>query len=71
VRRLGRIGSTSAPGTAAKPMIDVLLLVDDVEDGAALVAPLEAAGFELRVSFDDRTRYATVTRHLAQRQWTS
>ncbi|MHB1063920.1 MAG: GrpB family protein [Georgenia sp.] len=49
VRCLEHIGSTSVPGLAAKPIIDVLLVVDDVQDEAAFVPPLEVAGFERRV----------------------
>ena len=49
MRRLEHIGSTSVPGLAAKPIIDMLLIVGDVQDEAAFVPPLEAAGFELRV----------------------
>ena len=36
-------GSTSVPGLAAKPIIDVLLLVPDATDEAAYVPALEAA----------------------------
>lgn len=43
------IGSTAVPGLAAKPIIDILLTVEDVADEAAYVAPLEGAGFVLRV----------------------
>ncbi|MGY1745970.1 GrpB family protein [Blastococcus sp. SYSU D00695] len=43
------IGSTSVPGLAAKPIVDVLLTVADVEDEAAYLPGLESAGFELRV----------------------
>jgi GrpB-like predicted nucleotidyltransferase (UPF0157 family) len=43
------IGSTSVPGLAAKPIIDVLLTVNDVTDEAAYVPLLEAVGFVLRV----------------------
>lgn len=43
------IGSTSVPGLAAKPIIDVLVTVQDVEDEAAFVPALEGAGFVLRV----------------------
>lgn len=67
VRCLEHIGSTSVPGLAAKPIIDMLLVVEDVQDEAAFVPPLEMAGFELRVSSDDCTRYANVKRHLAQK----
>lgn len=59
VRRLEHIGSTSVPGLAAKPLIDMLLIVDDVEDEAAFVAPLEAAGFELRVREPDHRMFRT------------
>jgi GrpB-like predicted nucleotidyltransferase (UPF0157 family) len=43
------IGSTSVPGLAAKPIIDVLLVVADVDDEASYVTGLEGAGFVLRV----------------------
>jgi GrpB-like predicted nucleotidyltransferase (UPF0157 family) len=47
--RVEHIGSTSVPGLAAKPIIDVLVTVQDVEDEDAFVPPLERAGFVLRV----------------------
>ena len=47
--RVEHIGSTSVPGLAAKPVVDVLLVVADVEDEPAYVPPLESAGFVLRV----------------------
>lgn len=43
------IGSTSVPGLAAKPVIDLDLLVSDPDDEDSYVPPLEAAGFVLRV----------------------
>lgn len=43
------IGSTSVPGLAAKPIVDMLLAVADVTDEAAYVPALEATGLELRV----------------------
>lgn len=48
-RRIQHIGSTSVPGLVAKPVIDVLLVVDDVQDEAAYLGPLEASGYLLRV----------------------
>lgn len=48
-RRIEHIGSTAVPGLLAKPIIDVLVVVDDVEDEAGYLAALEAAGFVLRV----------------------
>jgi GrpB-like predicted nucleotidyltransferase (UPF0157 family) len=46
---LEHVGSTSVPGLAAKPLIDILLVVPDSADEAAYVAPLEAAGYTLRI----------------------
>ena len=44
--QLEHIGSTSVPGLAAKPVIDVQLVVDDLDEAVRL---LEDAGYELRV----------------------
>jgi GrpB-like predicted nucleotidyltransferase (UPF0157 family) len=46
---LEHVGSTSVPGLAAKPRIDVLLAVADSADEPAYVPPLEAAGYALRI----------------------
>lgn len=43
------IGSTSVPGLAAKPIVDMLLTVADVENEGAYVPALEDEGFLLRV----------------------
>jgi GrpB-like predicted nucleotidyltransferase (UPF0157 family) len=43
------IGSTSVPGLAAKPIVDVLLTVHDVSKEATYVPALTSAGFLLRV----------------------
>jgi GrpB-like predicted nucleotidyltransferase (UPF0157 family) len=43
------VGSTSVPGLAAKPIIDILLLVGDPADENAYVPPLEAAGYLLHM----------------------
>ena len=49
VRRLEHVGSTSVSGLAAKPIIDLLLALADSSDEAAYVAPMEAAGYVLRI----------------------
>lgn len=46
---LEHVGSTSVPGLAAKPRIDILLIVENSADEAAYVPRLEAAGFELHI----------------------
>jgi GrpB-like predicted nucleotidyltransferase (UPF0157 family) len=48
-RLLEHIGSTAVPGLAAKPVVDILLVVDDPSDEAAYVPALAAAGYELRI----------------------
>ena len=47
VLRLEHVGSTSVPGLAAKPIIDILLVVTDPADEASYVTPLEQAGYRL------------------------
>lgn len=42
-------GSTSVPGLAAKPIIDIVLVVEDPTDEASYVPALEAAGFPFHV----------------------
>ena len=42
-------GSTSVPGLAAKPIVDILLVVADSADEDSYVPPLEAAGYSLRI----------------------
>lgn len=49
VLRLEHVGSTSVPGLAAKPIVDVVLEVRDPADEAAYVPDLEAAGYALRI----------------------
>jgi GrpB-like predicted nucleotidyltransferase (UPF0157 family) len=47
------VGSTSIPGLAAKPIIDILLVVQDSADEPAYVPALEAAGYVLRIREPD------------------
>lgn len=54
--RIEHIGSTSVPGLASKPIIDILVMVLDVDDEAAYVPGVEAAGVPLR-SRDHGHRY--------------
>jgi GrpB-like predicted nucleotidyltransferase (UPF0157 family) len=43
------VGSTSVPGLAAKPVIDILVVVADSSDEQSYVPALEAAGYVLRI----------------------
>jgi GrpB-like predicted nucleotidyltransferase (UPF0157 family) len=53
VLRIEHTGSTSVPGLAAKPLIDIVLVVADTRDQRAYVPPLEAAGYVLRIREPD------------------
>jgi GrpB-like predicted nucleotidyltransferase (UPF0157 family) len=51
--RVEHVGSTSVPGLAAKPLIDIVLVVADSSDEDAYVPALEAAGYALRIREPD------------------
>ena len=51
--RIEHIGSTSVPGLAAKPIIDMLLVVENPTDESAYLPTLEQAGYVLRVREPD------------------
>lgn len=53
VLRLEHVGSTSVPGLAAKPRIDLLLVVADSADEPSYVPALESAGYVLRIREPD------------------
>jgi GrpB-like predicted nucleotidyltransferase (UPF0157 family) len=53
VVRLEHTGSTSVPGLAAKPIIDMTLIVPSSADEAGYVPQLEAAGYALRIREPD------------------
>jgi len=51
--RIEHTGSTSVPGLAAKPIIDMLLVVADSAEERAYVPALEAAGYRLVIREPD------------------
>ncbi|NKB67380.1 MAG: hypothetical protein GKR89_09995 [Candidatus Latescibacteria bacterium] len=53
---LKHVGSTSVPGLAAKPIIDMVLVVADGDDEPAYVVPLEQKGFTLHIRESDGHR---------------
>jgi GrpB-like predicted nucleotidyltransferase (UPF0157 family) len=56
------IGSTSVPGLAAKPIVDILLVVEDSGDEASYLPALKEAGYVLRVrepDFDEHRMFRT------------
>ncbi len=54
VRSVEHVGSTSVPGLAAKPIIDILLVVADSGDEPSYLPALEATGYVLRIREPDR-----------------
>jgi len=48
-RLIEHVGSTAVPGLAAKPIIDILLVVGGSADESSYLPALEAAGYVLRV----------------------
>jgi len=49
VLMLEHVGSTSVPGLAAKPIIDMILAVADSADEPSYVPAMESAGYVLRI----------------------
>jgi len=47
--QIEHVGSTSVPGLCAKPIIDILLVVEDSADESSYVPAMESAGYTLRV----------------------
>jgi GrpB-like predicted nucleotidyltransferase (UPF0157 family) len=63
-RQVEHIGSTAVPGLAAKPIVDILLVVDDPADEASYLPELQTAGYEVRVreaDFDEHRMLRTPT----------
>jgi GrpB-like predicted nucleotidyltransferase (UPF0157 family) len=55
--QLEHVGSTSVPGLAAKPIIDIMLVVPDSGDEQAYVPDLEAAGYVLVIREAERQQH--------------
>ena len=48
-QRVEHVGSTAVPGLAAKPIVDIVVVVSDFDDEPSYRRPLEQAGYVLRV----------------------
>lgn len=69
-RGVEHIGSTAVPGLAAKPIIDILVTVDDPDD-TALVAALEGVGYRLRVQEEGHRMFRTPECDVHVHVWTA
>ena len=58
--RIEHIGSTSVPGLAAKPIVDMLLVVQNSANEASYLPTLERAGYTLRVREPDLDEHRMV-----------
>ena len=67
--RIEHIGSTSVPGLAAKPIVDVLVTVADPEADELVAPTLEAAGYELRVREAGHRMFRTSARDVQVHVW--
>ena len=61
--RIEHVGSTSVPSLAAKPIIDILVVVEDSADESAYLPQLEAAGYVLRVREPDWNEHRMFRTH--------
>jgi GrpB-like predicted nucleotidyltransferase (UPF0157 family) len=66
--RIEHIGSTAVPGLAAKPIIDLVVTVEDPND-ESIVAPMQDAGYELRVREPDHRMFRTPERDVHVHVW--
>jgi len=69
-RRIEHVGSTSVPGLAAKPIVDIQVSVADMDDEDGYLLPCEAAGLQLRfrdqASAAGRDAYVAAKREAAR-----
>ena len=68
-RRIEYIGSTTVPGLAAKPVIDILVTVADPDDESTLLPAFESAGYELRVREPGHRMLRTTKRDVHVHIW--
>ena len=56
------MGSTAVPGLVAKPIIDIIVLVDSLEAARPSIPALEALGFIHRADYSDTTKILLMKR---------
>jgi GrpB-like predicted nucleotidyltransferase (UPF0157 family) len=68
-RAVEHVGSTAVPGLAAKPIVDIMVTVDDPDDERGYVARLEQAGYALRVREPGHRMFRTPERDVHLHVW--
>ncbi len=71
VNLIEHIGSTAVLGLAAKPKIDVLVVVDDIDDEPHYLPALEGAGHVLRVRELGHRMFRTIAKDVHVHLWSS
>jgi len=67
--RIEHVGSTSVPGLAAKPIVDIVVAVHDVDDEDAYRGALVDAGYVLRVREAGHRMFRTPARDVHVHLW--
>jgi GrpB-like predicted nucleotidyltransferase (UPF0157 family) len=68
-RRVEHVGSTAVPGLAAKPIVDILVAVDDPDDEYGYLKAMEGADYELRVREPGHRMFRTPERDVHVHVW--
>jgi len=68
-RGIEHVGSTAVPGLAAKPIVDIMITVTDVDDEAGYRDRLEDAGYVLRVREPGHRMFRTPQRDVHIHVW--
>ena len=68
-RRVEHVGSTAVPGLAAKPIVDVMVSVDEPEDESSYLPALEDAGYVLRLREPGHRMFRTPKRDVHVHVW--
>lgn len=67
--RIEHVGSTAVPGLAAKPIIDILVTVEDPDDEGTTVPAMASVGYELRVREPGHRLFRTRERDVHVHVW--
>ncbi len=63
------VGSTAVAGLAAKPIVDIMVTVDDPDDESAYLPRLERVGYVLRVREPGHRMFRTLARDVHVHVW--
>jgi len=67
--RIEHFGSTAVPGLAAKPIIDILVTVNDPDDDSRLIPLMASIGYQLRVREPGHRMFRTPARDVHVHVW--